>query len=200
MLFFVDGLAPPQVLAAIGAAEPLTQVCGFRYPESRWRRYDKMRSFPAGPVVFGDAFLNFNPNYRQGMTVDALQAQALNGCLRNGGVNGLARRFFAASAKHLRVAWHTAVGSDLALPEVVGVHPISMRISNAYLEHVLTAAEADLDAARQFLRVSGMIDSPLRLLHPRFLLRIALANRRQQPTSWPRDNSPDPLDLSIGRG
>jgi len=45
MLAFAQGLAPPHVLAAIGAAEPLTEVCRFRYPESRWRRYDKMPTF-----------------------------------------------------------------------------------------------------------------------------------------------------------
>ena len=66
----------------------------------------------------------------------------LRDCLRRGG-RGLTRRFFRASARKVRVAWQTAVGSDLALPEGVGPRPISMRITNAFLERVLTATEVD---------------------------------------------------------
>jgi len=51
MLPFVDGLAPAHVLAAISMGEPLVDACRFRYPESRWRRYDKMRRFPDGLLV-----------------------------------------------------------------------------------------------------------------------------------------------------
>jgi 2-polyprenyl-6-methoxyphenol hydroxylase-like FAD-dependent oxidoreductase len=148
-------------------------------------------------LVFGDAICSFNPIYGQGMTIAAIEATVLWDCLHRGEHN-LRRRFFTASAKHLRVAWQTAVGSDLALPEVVGPRPVSMRLSNAYLERVLTAAETDLDVAQQFMRVIAMIDSPLRLLDPRFVRRVARANRRQQPSSSPPDNSPDLLDFSIG--
>jgi 2-polyprenyl-6-methoxyphenol hydroxylase-like FAD-dependent oxidoreductase len=197
MIAFAADFAPTHALQALQAGEPLGDVAHYRVPSNRWRRYDKMRRFPTGLLVFGDAVCSFNPIYGQGMTVAAIEAIVLRECLRHGDHN-LSRRFFRTSAKHLRVAWHTAVGSDLSLPEVVGPRPISMRLSNAYLERVLTAAETDLVVAQQFLRVIGMIDSPLRLLHPRFIGRIALANRRHPATSSRRDHSPDPLDLSIG--
>jgi 2-polyprenyl-6-methoxyphenol hydroxylase-like FAD-dependent oxidoreductase len=180
MLQFAADFAPAHVLQAIRAAEPLGEVAHHRVPSSRWRRYDKMRRLPDGLLVFGDAICSFNPIYGQGMTVAAIEATVLRECLRRG-ERGLPRRFFRASAKKVRVAWQTAVGSDLALPEVVGPRTPSMRITNAYLDRVMSAAETDPLVAGQFMRVIGMIDPPARLLRPTILRRIARASR-PQPT------------------
>lgn len=177
MLEFIADFAPAHVLAALRTAEPVGEVQHHRVPSNRWRRYDAMRSMPDGLLVCGDAVCSFNPIYGQGMTIAAAEALELRDCLRRG-THGLSRRFHRASAKKVRVAWQTAAGSDLALPEVVGPRPLSMRISNAYLDKVIIAAETDPDVAQQFLRVIGMIDSPVNLLRPRFLTRVAQCNRR----------------------
>src|SRR6476659_5376635 len=136
MLEFAADLASPQVLKALREAEPLEDVGHYRVPSNRWRRYNKMRRTPDGLLVIGDAICSFNPIYGQGMTVSAIEASVLRDCLR-GGERNLPRRFFRASSKHVRVAWQTAVGSDLSLPEVAGRRPFSMRITNAYLRRVL---------------------------------------------------------------
>jgi hypothetical protein len=65
----------------------------------------------------------------QGMTVDALQAQALRQCLQHG-ASGLARRFFRAAAEPITVAWQLAAGGDLNLPDIKGPRPLSVRIVN----------------------------------------------------------------------
>jgi len=180
MVRFAADFAPPHVVEAIRAAEPLGEVVQHRVPSNRWRRYDKMRRTPDGLLVVGDAVCSFNPIYGQGMTLAAVEATVLRDCLRRGD-DGLTRRFFRASAGKIRVAWQTAVGSDLALPEVVGPRPISMRISNALLEPVLTAVETDPVVAGQFMRVTGMLDAPSRLLRPSILLRVMRAQRRRPP-------------------
>jgi 2-polyprenyl-6-methoxyphenol hydroxylase-like FAD-dependent oxidoreductase len=182
MVAFAEGLAPPHVLAAIRAAEPITEVCRFRYPQSRWRRYDRMRAFPAGLLVYGDAFCSFNPIYGQGMTVAALQAQALQGCLRRG-PNDLARRYFRAAAKPVGVAWKFAVGGDLNLPEVDGPRPLSTRLTNRYVDRMQTAAESDIVVAEQLTKVLAFLDPPIRLLHPKIMFRVATSNRRRR---WDR--------------
>jgi 2-polyprenyl-6-methoxyphenol hydroxylase-like FAD-dependent oxidoreductase len=179
MLAFAQDLAPAHVMKALREAEPLEDVGHYRVPSNRWRRYDKMRRTPAGLLVVGDAICSFNPIYGQGMTVAAIEATVLRDCLRGGGPD-LPRRFFRSTAKHVRVAWQTAVGSDLALPEVAGRRPFSTRISNAYLERVLSASEADAAVAGQFFRVIGMIDSPSQLMRPGFVLRVVGANRRKR--------------------
>ncbi|HYZ69403.1 MAG TPA: 2-polyprenyl-6-methoxyphenol hydroxylase-like oxidoreductase [Mycobacterium sp.] len=184
MLSLVDGLAPAHVLAAIRTGQPLAEVCRFRYPESRWRRYDKMRRFPDGLVVLGDAICSFNPAYGQGMTVAALQAEALRDCLRQG-TNDLARRYFRAAAKPIGVAWQFAVGGDLSLPEVKGHRPLAVRLSNKYVDRLQAVAETDVTVAEQFIRVVGLLDPPATLLHPRMLLRAARRRRHLQTEAQP---------------
>jgi 2-polyprenyl-6-methoxyphenol hydroxylase-like FAD-dependent oxidoreductase len=185
MLRFIEDCTPPEVLSALRCAEPLGDVARYRTPSSRWRRYDKMRRFPAGLLVFGDAICSFNPAYGQGMTVAALQALALDRCLRRG-ADGLAQRYFRAAAKPIGVAWQLAVGGDLSLPEVEGVRPLSMRLINKYVDRVQAAAETDAVIAERFLRVAGFRDQPATLLHPSVMLRVAATTRRQ---NWLRTAS-----------
>jgi 2-polyprenyl-6-methoxyphenol hydroxylase-like FAD-dependent oxidoreductase len=175
-LAFVEAITPTHVMAALRDAEPLTDIRRYRYPENRWRRYDKMRRFPCGLVVIGDAVANFNPIYGQGMTVAALQAIALRHCLSRG-TDDLARRYFRAAAKPIGVAWKFATGPDLSLPEVHGRRTVMTRIANAYVERLLTLCETDLAVAEQLIRVTGLIDPPTRLVSPNVMYRVARTRR-----------------------
>jgi 2-polyprenyl-6-methoxyphenol hydroxylase-like FAD-dependent oxidoreductase len=175
MLAFAEGLVPAHVLAAIAAATPLGDVCRFRYPQSRWRRYDKLRSLPAGLLVLGDAVCSFNPIAGQGMTVAALQANSLRRCLRDGETD-LAQRYFQAAAKPVGVAWKFAVNADLNLPEVAGPRPLSTRLTNRYVAWAQRAAESDVVVAEQVMKVVGFLDPAGRLLRPRFVARVVAAN------------------------
>ena len=171
--------APPHALEAVRAAEPLGEVCMHRFPANRWRRYDRMDRMPDGLLVLGDAVCSFNPIYGQGMTIASMEALVLRACLRDGDQD-LPQRFHRASAKKIRVAWQTAVGSDLALPEIPGPRPMTTRLTNAYVGRVLAAAESDPFVAQEFLRVTGMLTTPARLLRPNFVAHVARASRRQR--------------------
>jgi 2-polyprenyl-6-methoxyphenol hydroxylase-like FAD-dependent oxidoreductase len=194
LLAFVEEFAPAHVLAAIRAGEPLTEVARHRMPASQWRRYDKMSRFPADLLVFGDAICSFNPVYGQGMTVAALEALALQRCLRRGD-DGLARRYFHASAKAVGVAWQLAAGADLSLPEVEGSRPLSLRIANKYVDRVLAATESDIVVAEQFAKVIGFIDPPTSLFHPAVIARVAAINVRRHLAG----SSPARDDESVDR-
>jgi 2-polyprenyl-6-methoxyphenol hydroxylase-like FAD-dependent oxidoreductase len=184
MLRFIEDFTPPAVLSALQCAEPLGEVARYRTPSSRWRRYDKMRRFPAGLLVFGDAICSFNPIYGQGMTVAALEAVALDRCLRRGQDN-LAPRFFRAAAKPIGVAWQLAVGGDLALPEIEGPRSLSVRLTNKYVDRVQTAAETNLAVAGQFLKVAGFSSPPASLFAPSVVLRVAAANWQRRRAHSP---------------
>jgi 2-polyprenyl-6-methoxyphenol hydroxylase-like FAD-dependent oxidoreductase len=178
MYEFAENFTPAHVLAALRAAEPLGEVARHRVPSSQWRRYDKMRRFPDGLLVSGDAICSFNPIYGQGMTMAALEALALRDCLSRG-ADDLSRRFFKAAARPIRQAWQLAAGGDLALPEIGGAQPLATRLFNGYVDRVLTAAEFDAAAFNQFGRVTGLVDPATRLLRPAIMWRAATAKYRR---------------------
>jgi len=179
MLAFMEGFAPAHVLSALRHAEPLGEPARYRTPSNRWRRYDKMRRFPAGLLAFGDAICSYNPIYGQGMTVAALQAMVLNRCLRQGPAR-LADRFFPAAAKPIGAAWQLAVGGDLSLPEVEGPRPLSVRLTNGYVDRVQAAAETDTLIAEHFIKVAGLSKPPASLMHPAVMMRVATTNWRHK--------------------
>jgi 2-polyprenyl-6-methoxyphenol hydroxylase-like FAD-dependent oxidoreductase len=179
MVSFAQEYTPAHVLAAVRAAEPLGEVIRHRMPCSQWRRYDKMRRFPEGLLVCGDAICSFDPIYGQGMTVSALEAVALRDCLVRGR-HDLARRYFRAAAKSIGVAWRMGAGSDLAFPEVQGRRSLSMRVTNRLADWVLTACESDAVIVEKFFRVNNLIDPPVRLMHPSFISRVAAVNLRHR--------------------
>ena len=167
------------VVAAVEAAERLTELRTHRYPANLRRRYDRLNRFPDAFLVVGDAVCSFNPIYGQGMTVAALEALALRKCLASG-TEGLARRFFKEAAKPAGVAWQLATGGDLALPSVPGPRPLPVKVLNRYVDGVQAAAEHDPAVATTFLRVTSLLDPPSRLLAPGTVARVAASRRRRR--------------------
>lgn len=177
LLDCIAEMASPDVLAALRRAEPLADVAQYRFPSNRWRRYDQMKRMPGSLLVMGDALCNLNPLYGHGMSMAAIEALILRDCLRQGDRN-LARRFFRRCTKEIRAPWRAAVSSDLALPQIAGKRTVSVRIGNAYLERVLSAAENDPVLIQQFLRVMHLIDPVSSLFRPSTVLRVF---RRSMP-------------------
>ncbi|MFF0545720.1 FAD-dependent oxidoreductase [Nocardia thailandica] len=180
----VAGFAPAHVVEALRGAEPLAPVATYRYEANRRRRYDRAEALPRGIIALGDALCGFNPIYAQGMSVAALAATALRGCLRDGG-DDLERRYFRAAARPVDVAWQLAVGQDLTQPLVEGPRPLRVRLVNRYVRRLLEAGEHDPVVAARFLRVSSFVDSPAALLRPDIVARTVFRSRRA-PADVPR--------------
>jgi 2-polyprenyl-6-methoxyphenol hydroxylase-like FAD-dependent oxidoreductase len=178
-LGFVQTVARPEVFAAVRDAEPLDAIVPYRFRANLRRHYERLRRFPAGLLVFGDAICSTNPVYGLGMSVAALQAAALGDALA-GGDRDLARRFFQAAAKPVGVAWQLTVGAELALPQVQGPRPLPLRVLNAYVNRAQTAAEHDTVLARRLLRVVSLQDRPTGMFRPSTAGRVLLGNLRRR--------------------
>jgi 2-polyprenyl-6-methoxyphenol hydroxylase-like FAD-dependent oxidoreductase len=178
---FAAALPAPDIFEVISDAEPLGEALPARYPVSVRRRYERLRRFPDGYLVTGDAVCAFNPVYGQGMSVAALEALALRECLRAGPA-GLAGRFFAKVSRIVDIPWGIAVGADLRLPGVQGARTAKVRLINAYLARFHVAAATDPVLGGAFVRVGNLMDRPERLLRPTIALRVLRGNLRRAAT------------------
>jgi 2-polyprenyl-6-methoxyphenol hydroxylase-like FAD-dependent oxidoreductase len=179
---FAATVAPPEVLAAIRESDPLGPLVSHGFPANHRRRYHRLRRFPEGLLVLGDAISSFNPLYGQGMSVAALEAIELRRCLEQG-LRKLPERFFRAAGKIVSQAWDMAVGADLALPEVQGRRTLTLRITNAYVERLLRVAEYDPIVAQAFGDVSDLLAPPHGVLKPCIIRRVLRGNlQRRQVT------------------
>jgi 2-polyprenyl-6-methoxyphenol hydroxylase-like FAD-dependent oxidoreductase len=158
--------------------EMLGTVIRYGFPHSQRRRYERLRRFPRGYLLLGDALASFNPIYGQGMTAAACQAMALDTALA-GGDAGLARRFLRAAAKVIDVPWQLAVSSDLALPNVAGPRPLAVRLVNAYIARLQRAATHDPKVSVAFIRVINLVAAPASLFLPWIVLRVIFGGGRR---------------------
>ena len=185
---FTATVAPPDVADALREAAPADDIASHAFPAALRRRYDRVRDFPQGLLVAGDAVCSFNPLYGQGMTVAAAEAVALRRCLARGG-GDLARRYFAAVRPCVDDAWRLSIGADLALPVVEARPPAHTRAINAYLRRLRAVAAHNPQTAAALLQVIGMRERPPHLLRPATLSRVL---RGPRPTSvTPRGAGPE---------
>jgi len=163
---FAQTLPLPYVADAIRGATALDDTVLYHHPGSTRVRYDRLRRFPAGLLVIGDAICSFNPMYGQGMTVAALEAAKV----RDG--YGDALGFFRAIRPLVDAPWQVATGGDLAFPEVQGPRPAPLRLINRYLSRLHAAAEHDPVLSEAFIRVVNLIAPPQSLLRPGLAVRV----------------------------
>jgi 2-polyprenyl-6-methoxyphenol hydroxylase-like FAD-dependent oxidoreductase len=173
-LAYARSLPSPVIADLLEACDPIDEPSTHRFPSSQRRHVERLKRFPLGWVLLGDAVGSFNPIYGQGMTVAAQQATALADALdRCRGIDRrFARGYFKAASRVVGVAWSTAVGSDFAYRETTGPKPPGTDLINRYMDRVITATQHDDAVALRFNEVVAMIRRPEALLTPAFVLRV----------------------------
>lgn len=180
---FARRLIGPQVWEAISAAEPLTEVGGYRRTENHWRHYERLKRWPQGLIALGDSVCAFNPVYAQGMTVSALSAEILDDFLKRrgnrkrGNIGGAAfgssgLAFQKKLAKMLQTPWQLATSDDFRWAgRKAGDATLIERFMHRYIEHVLDRIHRP-DVCLTFFKVAHLISPPASLFRPRVALPI----------------------------
>lgn len=181
-LTFAASLPVSAVHDLVATARPLTDIANYRFPANQRRLYERMARFPERYLVFGDAICSFNPIYGQGMSVAALEAQALEQALTTG-LDGLASRFYAQGRKIVDIPWTIATGEDLRFPQVEGTRPAGFHLINRYLERVHAAASDDAVVCRKFFDVLNLLAPPTSLMAPPVVWRVLARSAPRGPGS-----------------
>lgn len=168
-------LLTPDVYDVVEHSEPLGEPVRYNFPANLRHRYESLPRFPEGYLVFGDALCSFNPIYGQGITVAAMEAQALDECL-TAGRDSLARRFLTRAGKIIDLSWSTAVGNDLSFKEVEGPRTPMVRFLNWYIGKVHRAAHRDSHVSIAFLKVINMVAPPPSVMRPGIVWRVIRGN------------------------
>lgn len=178
-LAFARSLPLPEIGAIVATATPLSAISAYRFHSSLRHHYERLRRFPEGYLVLGDAICSFNPTYGQGMTSAAMQAQALDHLLRarGGRLEGLAPLFFRRAATIIDTPWQLAVGEDFRFPQTRGPKPVGIDLLNRYVAMAHRATQHDPEVTRAFLRVMNLLAPPASLLAPGMALRVLRAGR-----------------------
>ena len=170
-LDFAKSLHVTDVYDATADAEALDELVGFGFPASMRRRYERMRRFPDGLLVIGDAICSLNPVYGQGMSVAAIEALTLREHLKRGRELS-PRQVLNDLAKDVDVPWDMTIGADLAFPGVRGRRTAKTRVANAYIPRLHAAAAHDAELGAEFLRVASLVEPPGALLRPGVVMRV----------------------------
>jgi 2-polyprenyl-6-methoxyphenol hydroxylase-like FAD-dependent oxidoreductase len=182
-------------------AEPLGAPVTYRYAANQRRHVERMRRFPLGWVLLGDAVCSFDPIYGQGMTSAAQQAQALGARLDGAGSvdRSFARGYFRDAGRTVATPWSMAVGGDFAYPGTTGRKPAGTDLVNRYMRHVTIAAQHDDAVLIRLNEVISLLRRPESLMTPAVVVRVWRAARRG-PVGPPGRDEPRPAGPAARAG
>jgi 2-polyprenyl-6-methoxyphenol hydroxylase-like FAD-dependent oxidoreductase len=161
-LAYAKELRTQTVYRAIKDAAPDGEVVRFAFPESIWRHFERLESFPRGLLPFGDSICRFNPVYGQGMSVAAKEACVLRDLLaaraaESNPLDGLAPAFFADIQQVLDTPWATAAIADFAYPETRGERPPDLAATLAFGRGIVRLSARDADVHKLRMEVMNLL-------------------------------------------
>jgi 2-polyprenyl-6-methoxyphenol hydroxylase-like FAD-dependent oxidoreductase len=197
-LAFAGSLAVPDLYDVIRECEPLSEIKRHRFVRSLRRHYERLERFPEGLIVIGDAVCSFNPVYGQGMTVSAIEAEALGQMLADARARGgigldFSQSWFSVIKPVIDAAWNGVRLEDLRFPELADQRPLHLRPMQWYMERVHQATHRSAFVTHRFYRVMNFLDPPSRLFGPRMLAEVLFAGSSGSPKGTYRG------DASLGQ-
>ncbi|WLW57915.1 FAD-dependent monooxygenase [Streptomyces sp. YU58] len=178
---FALGLGDPVIGELLKDAEPIGDVATTRSTANHRRYYEKMKRWPDGFTVLGDAVAAYNPVYGHGLSVAAQCALAVRDVLRTTLLTapGTARRLQRAAVRPVAAAWDLAVGQDAFYPGAATTPPTATeRLLARYVDHAVATGARNPRALGALLDVMSLEKPATRLFSPDMLIPMLFGPRK----------------------
>jgi hypothetical protein len=135
------------------------KVAGFMFRESRHRRFGEMDAFPRGLLPVADAICRFNPVHGQGMSVAALEAEAVWNSLKTeqGTLLNYPLAFLRLADQTIATPWNMAALPDLAYPDTRGERPPNLKQSLMFGAAFMELAARDASVHKLMWEVRSLL-------------------------------------------
>jgi len=184
---FLDALSDSALSEIIRTAQPLGDVAVHRQTANRRHHYERVRDWPSGLLVMGDALLALNPIYGQGITVAACEALLLRRAIGQGLRPGDEHRLLRGFCKVAALPWAIATGEDLRYPTCTGRGSPGQALLHRWTRELWRlSAHGDVLAHSSMARVYHLMASPWLLFRPGLLAAALRARIRGYGPPTPR--------------
>ncbi|MED3728378.1 NAD(P)/FAD-dependent oxidoreductase [Priestia filamentosa] len=165
-------LTSPMIGEIVKELEPIGVPRGYRISESVRQHFEQMEDWPAGLLVVGDAFCNFDPIHGQGMTVAAIEAEMLDICLhekQHTSQPHFERYVLQRMQEAIEPAWWLSSVADLRWKgiEHTGAEPLkgvsfAQKYFNLYLKQAVKLANEENNTSMflQYFMMNALVLSP----------------------------------------
>ncbi len=190
---FVKNLIHPAMYHTVKDAEAISPMHTYQRTENRLRHFDRLTRWPENYIMLGDAACAFNPTYGQGMSVAALEAEALDRWLR---ASQSTLTFQHQLMKVVRGPWLMATNEDSRLPHVKGATPGRLdKIYQSYIDEFIWMCGTDPRALEVFMGVTQLVKPPTAMFAPTLAFKVMRRRIRRVP---PQGRASDPIPAFVG--
>lgn len=176
------GLLRPDVADLLQHARLVSELRRFTYPTQVRRCYGTMLRLPNNYLVMGDAMCSFDPTFGQGMSVAAVQAEALTQL--HPGMS--TRRWQRKLARVTLLPFSMTANEAHRWAETTGWQPPLARVQRWYIARVFEAACTDAFIYRRLMEVMHFIVGPTNLFTPRVMAHLFATHREaKRPLQLP---------------
>ena len=169
-------LDKPEFYEVIKDELPLSEdVQVYRFPALRRYHFEKLKDFPSGLLVIGDAFCRVDPVFAQGMSLAAMEAKTLRELLMKGfNKKQLTKSYHKNVSRIIDIPWLIALTEDFRFRTTSGRKPAGLPFLQWFVKKVTMACSQNERVYAQFIKVLHLKSHPISLARPVLLARIFL--------------------------
>ena len=184
---FLDSLSDSALSELVHTGQPLGDVAVHRQTANRRHHYERVRNWPSGLLVMGDALCALNPIYGQGITVAACEALLLRKAIGQGLRPGDERRLLRSFCKVTALPWAIATGEDPRYPTCTDTGSVGQAMLHRWTSELSRlSAHGDALAQSSIARVYHLMAPPWLLFRPGLLAAALRARIRGYGPPTPR--------------